>query len=58
MSKCLICENIYPPSYAKCPICDNHLVREKFVPKQEKEEEKVENVTPFVEYTDLDDFGS
>jgi len=53
--KCLICENIYPPSYAKCPICDSRLVREKFAPvvKEEVEEEKV---SPFVEFTPLDDF--
>ena len=45
--KCLICENIYPPHYARCPICDNHLVREQFAP-QEKEVEKVEPISALV----------
>lgn len=39
--KCLICENIYPAYYKKCPICGNHLVREEFAP-QDKEVEEVE----------------
>lgn len=53
--KCLICENIYPAYYKKCPICDNHLVKEKFAPQIEEVEE-VEKITPFVEFTPLYDF--
>ena len=28
MSKCLICENLYPPHYKECPICNIELVKE------------------------------
>lgn len=42
--KCLICENLYPPHYAKCPICDSNLVKEQFKP-QIKEEEEHEAIT-------------
>ena len=55
--KCLICENIYPAYYKKCPICGNHLVREEFAP-QEKEVEEVEPVSALVVDGDIDDFGS
>ena len=55
--KCLICENIYPAYYKTCPICDNHLVKEKFAPQIEEVEE-VEKITPFVEFTELTDFES
>ena len=54
--KCLICENIYPAYYKTCPICDNNLVKEKFAPQIEDEE--LEKITPFVEFTPLDDFES
>ena len=47
MSKCLICENLYPPHYKECPICDNHLVKEQFAP-QDKEVETVEPVSALV----------
>lgn len=57
MSKCLICENLYPPHYKECPICDNHLVKEKFAP-QEKEVEAVEPVSALVVDGDIDDFES
>ena len=57
MSKCLICENLYPAYYKTCPICDNHLVKEKFAP-QEKEVEEVEPVSALVVGGDIDDFGS
>lgn len=53
--KCLICENLYPSHYKQCPICGNNLVKEKFAPKVEEVEE-VELITPFVEFTPLDDF--
>lgn len=39
--KCLICENIYPPYYKKCPICDNTLVKEEFVQIVEDKEEEI-----------------
>lgn len=55
MSKCLICENIYPPHYKECPICKNHLVREEFAPQIEEVEE-VEPISAYVEFTPLDDF--
>ena len=57
MSKCLICENLYPPHYKECPICKNHLVREEFAP-QEKEVETVEPVSALVVGGDIDDFES
>ena len=57
MSKCLICENLYPPHYKECPICKNNLVQEKFVPQIEEMEE-VEEITPFIEFTELKDFES
>ena len=57
MSKCLICENLYPPHYKECPICGNHLVREEFAP-QDKEVETVEPVSALVVDGDIDDFGS
>ena len=57
MSKCLICENLYPANYKECPICTNKLVKEKFAPKVEEIEE-VEKITPFVEFTELTDFES
>lgn len=57
MSKCLICENLYPPHYKKCPICKNKLVKEKFAPQIEEKEE-VEKITPYVEFTELTDFES
>lgn len=55
--KCLICENLYPPHYKECHICKNHLVREEFAP-QIKEVETVEEITPFIEFTELKDFES
>lgn len=55
--KCLICENIYPAYYKKCPICDNHLVKEKFAPQIEEMEE-VETISAFAVDGDLDDFES
>ena len=57
MSKCLICENLYPPHYKECPICKNNLVREEFAP-QDKEVEEVEPVSALVVDGDIDDFGS
>lgn len=57
MSKCLICENIYPAYYKECPICKNNLVREEFAP-QDKEVEEVEPVSALVVDGDIDDFGS
>lgn len=57
MSKCLICENLYPPHYKECPICKNKLVKEVFAP-QIKEVETVEEITPFIEFTELKDFES
>lgn len=57
MSKCLICENLYPPHYKECPICKNHLVAEKFAPQVEEIEE-VEPITAYVEFTELNDFES
>lgn len=55
--KCLICENIYPAHYKKCPICDNHLVKEKRA-LQIEEVEEVEPVSALVVDGDIDDFGS
>ena len=57
MSKCLICENLYPPHYKECPICKNNLVREEFAPQVEEIEE-VEPITAYVEFTELNDFES
>lgn len=57
MSKCLICENLYPHHYKECPICNNHLVPEKFAP-QDKEVEEVEPLSALVVDGDIDDFGS
>lgn len=57
MSKCLICENLYPHNYKECPICKNNLVPEKFAPQIEEIEE-VEPITAYVEFTELDDFES
>ena len=51
--KCLVCENIYPPHYDKCPICDGHLVREQFK-KQEVEVEEVEQISALVVDGDLE----
>ena len=58
MSKCLICENIYPANYKECPICKNHLVREVFAPQQVEKVEEIEEISPYVEYTELTDFES
>lgn len=55
MSKCLICENLYPPHYKECPICKNNLVQEKFAP-QIKEMEEVEPVSALVVAGDIDNF--
>lgn len=55
--KCLICENIYPAYYKKCPICDNHLIKEQFAPQIE-EVETVEPVSALVVGGDIDDFES
>ena len=52
MSKCLICENLYPPHYKKCIKCNIELVKEKFAP-QEKEVEIVEEVTPYAVNGDI-----
>ena len=57
MSKCLICENLYPPHYKECPICKNNLVREEFAPQIE-EVETVEPVLALVVDGDIDDFES
>lgn len=57
MSKCLICENLYPQHYKECPICKNNLVREEFAP-QDKEVETVEPVSALVVDGDIDDFES
>ena len=57
MSKCLICENLYPPHYKECPICKNKLVKEKFAP-QIKEVEEVEPISAFAVDGDIDDFES
>ena len=54
--KCLICENIYPAYYKKCPICDNNLVKEKFAP-QIKEVEEVQPISAFAVNGDIDDIG-
>lgn len=47
MSKCMICENLYPQHYKECPICKAELVPEKFAPQPEKED--VVKISPFVE---------
>ena len=57
MSKCLICENLYPPHYKECPICKNNLVREEFA-LQDKEVETVEPVSALVVDGDIYDFES
>lgn len=57
MSKCLICENLYPSHYKKCIECGAELVKEKFAPQIEEVEE-VEPVTALVVDGDIDDFGS
>lgn len=57
MSKCLICENLYPPHYKECPICKNKLVKEKFAPQIEEVEE-VEPISAFAVDGDIDDFES
>ena len=43
--KCLVCENIYPSYYKKCPICDNNLVKEVFA-QQIKKDDELEEVEP------------
>ena len=55
--KCLICENIYPAYYKKCIKCNIELVKERFAPQIEEEEE-VEPVSALVVDGDIDDFGS
>ena len=57
MLKCPICNNLYPFNYKKCIKCKNNLVREEFAP-QIKEVETVEEITPFIEFTELKDFES
>ena len=54
--KCLVCDCLFPSSYAKCPVCGNHAItKEQFAPQIEEIEE-IEPITAYVEFTPLDDF--
>jgi len=55
---CPECKNIYPAHYKKCIKCNAELVKEKFAPQDTEEQEVKELITPFVEFTPLDDFGA
>lgn len=56
--KCLVCDCLFPSSYAKCPVCGNNAItKEQFAPQVEEIEE-VEPITAYVEFTPLDDFES
>lgn len=56
--KCLVCDCLFPSSYAKCPVCGNHAItKEQFAPQIEEIEE-VEPITAYVEFTELNDFES
>lgn len=54
--KCNNCEAIFGINHKICPSCGSKdFEKEKFAPQIEEVEE-VDKITPFVEFTPLDDF--
>ena len=55
--KCKQCDAILGSHYKKCPSCGcEEFVVEKFAPQDMEEQEVKELITPFVEFTELNDF--
>ena len=53
---CTRCQAILPPHYTTCPCCGGKEIVKERKTTQEVEVEEVEAITPYVEFTPLDDF--